>query len=84
MSQSWNHVIRDMLERNETGVNKYNKYLTPDTDEDMLQHAYEEALDLAVYLKTAIMKRSHTTTTSDKPKVNVWDNAKKDYYHYEA
>lgn len=84
MSQSWNHVIRDMLERNETGVNKYNKYLTPDTDEDMLQHAYEEALDLAVYLKTAIMKRSHITTAHDKPKVNVWDNAKKDYYHYEA
>ena len=55
----WGYVIHDMLERNEEGRQKYNKYLTPDTTEDMLQHAYEEALDLAVYLKTQILKRDN-------------------------
>jgi hypothetical protein len=54
---SWNEVVKDMLDRNEFGANKYNKYLDQNTDEDMLQHAYEEALDLAVYLKTLILKR---------------------------
>lgn len=54
---SWNAVVRDMLDRNESGAKKYNKYLSPDTKEDMLQHAYEEALDLAVYLKTQILKQ---------------------------
>lgn len=54
---SWNEVIKDMLDRNEFGANKYNKYLDRNTNEDMLQHAYEEALDLAVYLKTLILQR---------------------------
>lgn len=51
---SWHLVIKDMLDRNEFGAMKYNKYLHKHTDENMLQHAYEEALDLAVYLKTLI------------------------------
>jgi len=54
---SWGEVVKDMLDRNEFGAKKYNKYLDLDTDEDMMQHAYEEALDLAVYLKTLIMQR---------------------------
>jgi hypothetical protein len=56
MCSSWNEVIKDMFDRNEFGANKYNRYLTPDVDENMLQHAYEEALDLAVYLKTHILQ----------------------------
>lgn len=55
--RSWQAVIQDMIERNEVGAKKYNKYLDSNTTEDMLQHAYEEALDLAVYLKTQIMKQ---------------------------
>ncbi len=54
---SWNEVVKDMLDRNEFGANKYNKYLDQNTNEDMIQHAYEEALDLAVYLKTLILQR---------------------------
>ncbi len=54
---SWNEVVKDMLDRNEFGANKYNKYLDQNTNEDMIQHAYEEALDLAVYLKTLILLR---------------------------
>lgn len=55
---SWHAVVKDMLDRNEFGATKYNKYLDKNTSEDMLQHAYEEALDLAVYLKTQIIKRN--------------------------
>ena len=54
--QVWPLVIKDMVERNEEGAKKYNRYLKTDCQDDMLQHAYEEALDLAVYLKTQIEK----------------------------
>ena len=74
---SWNAVMQDMLERNEVGAKKYNKYLNPNTSEDMVQHAYEEALDLAVYLKTLIMQRDQTTE-------KVWDGIKREYYFYEC
>lgn len=56
-SISWDAVVIDMIERNRTGFKKYNRYLRPGVGDDMLQHAYEEALDLAVYLKTAILER---------------------------
>jgi hypothetical protein len=54
---SWDSVIIDMIHRNKTGYRKYGRYLRPNQGDDMLQHAYEEALDLAVYLKTAILER---------------------------
>ena len=52
----WNAVVDDMILRNEFGQLKYNRYLQEDCPDDMLQHAYEEALDLAVYLKTKIIQ----------------------------
>lgn len=52
----WDLVIEDMHERNKEGARKYNRYLRADCPDNMLQHAYEEALDLAVYLKTQILK----------------------------
>jgi hypothetical protein len=54
---TWEHVILDMKERNKMGELKYGVMLRPSTPENMLQHAYEEALDLAVYLKTEILKQ---------------------------
>lgn len=56
--QVWPEVVRDMLQRNETGRDKYNRYLQTDCPDNMLQHAYEEALDLTAYLKTLIMKET--------------------------
>jgi hypothetical protein len=53
----WQHVIIDMEIREQEGLKRYGKYLTTDSTEDMLQEAYEEALDLVVYLKAAIMKK---------------------------
>lgn len=57
-SKVWYLVVEDMLSRNAEGYAKYNRYLTTDCPDDMLQHAYEEALDLAVYLKTIICQRN--------------------------
>lgn len=54
---STDEVIKDMRKREKLGYKKYNKFLTKETDEDMLQHLYEELLDAAVYIKTLIMQR---------------------------
>ena len=59
--QVWPLVVKDMLERNEDGAKKYNRYLQTDCPDNMLQHAYEEALDLCVYLKTQIEKQNAVT-----------------------
>ena len=55
----WHSVIEDMYDRNEEGAKKYNRYLMADCPDNMLQHAYEEALDLAVYLKTQLLKEQN-------------------------
>lgn len=57
--QVWPLVIEDMFDRNQMGAEKYNRYLQTDCPDNMLQHAYEEALDLAVYLKTQIEKNKN-------------------------
>ena len=56
---SWNDIIEDMRKREEFGYQKYGKYLSVKTDEDMLQHLYEELLDGAVYIKTLINQRKY-------------------------
>jgi len=50
-------VIQDMEERKEAGRIRYGTYLQPFNGRDALQDAYEEALDLAVYLKQALEER---------------------------
>ncbi len=54
---STDDVIRDLRQREKFGFKKYGKFLTKDTDEDMLQHLYEELMDAAVYIKTLINQR---------------------------
>jgi hypothetical protein len=49
-----NAVIQDLISRSEVGVKKYNTTLGQNNHQNMLQHAYEEALDLAQYLKKEI------------------------------
>ena len=48
-------IYQDLQERNERGLNKYGHYLDDNNYQDMLQHAYEEALDLTQYLKKEII-----------------------------
>ena len=55
---SWDYVLEDIANREKMGYNKYGKYLTVNTDEDMLQHLYEELLDATVYIKTLLMQRN--------------------------
>jgi predicted phage-related endonuclease len=47
-------VIMDLASRAERGLKKYNTTLGENDHQNMLQHAYEEALDLAQYLKKEI------------------------------
>lgn len=51
-------VRADLLRRSAVGIAKYGTTLAdnPATHRARLQHAYEEALDLANYLKWAIMQ----------------------------
>lgn len=49
-------VIDDLVAREERGKAKYNTTMdrTDLTHQEWLQHAYEEALDMALYLKKAM------------------------------
>jgi hypothetical protein len=49
-----NAVIEDLISRSDRGYKKYNTTLGENNHQNKLQHAYEEALDLAQYLKTEI------------------------------
>jgi len=53
----WDLVIKDMYVRNEFGKKKYGVALQANNGRDSLQDAYEEALDLAVYLRQTIEER---------------------------
>ena len=54
----WDLVIQDMHGRDVVGMEKYNTRLYPGNGRDALLDAYEEALDLTVYLRQAIYERN--------------------------
>jgi hypothetical protein len=51
-------VAQDIAARQEIGIRKYGVTVEDNqlTQQEWLQHAYEEALDLAIYLKAALIK----------------------------
>ena len=51
-------VIADLETRKQMGIKKYGVALQPSNGRDSLQDAYEEALDLCVYLKNEIRRRA--------------------------
>jgi len=53
----WELVIADMHKRDHVGRERYGTPLQANNGRDALQDAYEEALDLAVYLRQAIEER---------------------------
>ncbi len=53
----WDLVIADMKERDWVGKQKYDTHLQPFNGRDALKDAYQEALDLTVYLRQAIYER---------------------------
>lgn len=50
-------VIADISTRREIGIGRYGTALQPRNGRDALRDAYEEALDLACYLRQAIAER---------------------------
>ena len=53
----WDLVMADMRERNDTGYRRYGTRLQAFNGRDALVDAYQEALDLVVYLRQAIAER---------------------------
>ncbi len=51
-------VMADLEARKLLGVERYGTVLQPHNGRDALRDAYEEALDLACYLKQALMERT--------------------------
>jgi predicted Zn-ribbon and HTH transcriptional regulator len=58
----WDEVIEDMRKRDRLGHRRYNTRLHPFNGRKALQDAYEEALDLAVYLKQELIERELIAT----------------------
>jgi len=50
-------VIADLDARMALGVRRYGVALQPENQRDALQDAYEEAMDLTIYLKQALVER---------------------------
>lgn len=53
----WDLVIQDMRRRDQFGRAKYGTPLQPHNGRDALVDAYQEALDLVVYLRQLIEER---------------------------
>lgn len=53
----WDLVLADMRERHQVGVQRYGTALQANNGRDMLVDAYQEILDLAVYLRGEIEER---------------------------
>lgn len=62
----WDLVIADMQERDTQGAKKYGTRLQANNGRDPLVDAYQEALDLVVYLRQAIYERSLHETRVDQ------------------
>ena len=52
----WELVVDDMQSRNEFGIGKYGTPLQPFNGRNQLKDAYQEVLDLAVYMRAAIFE----------------------------
>ena len=51
------YVLRDILDRAKMGKQKYGTYLMSHNGRDPLLDCYQEALDLVMYLRQAILER---------------------------
>ena len=64
----WDLVIADMHERDHVGQTRYGTPLQPFNGRDPLVDAYQEALDLAVYLRQAIYERDNPLVPIMRPR----------------
>jgi hypothetical protein len=61
----WEMVIEDMKQRDNLGRQRYGTPLQVSNGRDALRDAYEEALDLAVYLRQEIERRSSSNSRAN-------------------
>lgn len=54
----WDLVVKDMEERNRDGIEKYGTPLQPFNGRDALIDAYQEVLDMSVYLRQKIQEEA--------------------------
>lgn len=57
-------VIDDIYQRTQLGIERYGTGLQGFNGRDMLRDAYEEALDLATYLRGAIYERDNSVAVA--------------------
>jgi hypothetical protein len=57
----WDLVVADMKQRDHVGRQRYGTPLQPHNGRDALVDAYQEALDLVVYLRQAIEERDEAS-----------------------
>lgn len=55
----WPYVIQDLMQRVTAGRQRYGTELQTYNGRDALVDAYQEALDLCLYLRQAILERDH-------------------------
>ena len=60
--------LKDLKARYEEGVRRYGVPLQPFNERDALQDAYEEAIDLALYLRQALYERDRGSKKREKMK----------------
>ena len=73
----FDEVKKDFEKRNALGWELYKKELMPDDDVDWLLNAYEEALDLCVYLKGQLLSRDfHKSSQATRSTAAVRTNGK--------
>lgn len=63
---SWQLVIADAESRDQYGRKKYGTPLQPENGRDSLQDAYEEVLDLVVYLRNELEERKLRKNAASK------------------
>ncbi len=60
-------VRNDLEAREQVGIQRYGTALQPHNGRDALRDAYEEALDLAIYLRQAIAERDIWSQAAGAP-----------------
>lgn len=71
----WGLVIDDMRRRDQVGRERYGTPLQPHNGRDALVDAYQEALDLAVYLRQEIAEREDLRAERDQLRRAAYDAA---------
>ena len=67
MKDTEKEVCKNILDRQQLGIKKYGRTVAgnPLTERQWIQHAYEEALDLSIYLKRLMQEMDAKNSARD-------------------